>query len=67
MLAYIEEHRTTDEPFTVVHQNTVDADAISRWSDYAAVGVDWWLESFRSEQRDVDVARRIIDAGPPTG
>jgi alkanesulfonate monooxygenase SsuD/methylene tetrahydromethanopterin reductase-like flavin-dependent oxidoreductase (luciferase family) len=66
MRAYVAEHRTTDDPFTVVHQNTVDADAIDGWTDYAAVGVDWWLESFRPEQRSVDVARRIIDAGPPT-
>lgn len=66
MRAYIDEHRTDpDALFTVVHQGTgVDGD-LDRWRDYEQAGVDWWLESFKDELRDVDACRAVIDAGPP--
>lgn len=66
MRAFIDDHRSGDGPFTVVHQGSGEPGDIDRWPDYADAGVDWWLESFRSETRPVAEARRVIAAGPPT-
>lgn len=54
-------------PFTVVHQGAGTAADLARWPDYAEAGVDWWLESFKSEVRGVAQARAVIAAGPPPG
>ncbi|WP_370326127.1 LLM class flavin-dependent oxidoreductase [Euzebya sp.] len=67
MRAFIAEHRDpAAPPPTVVHQGSGEAGDIDRWPAYAEVGVDWWLESFRSEERPVAECRAVIAAGPPS-
>lgn len=65
MRAFVADHRTSDEPFTLVHQGSGEPGDLDRWSDYAEAGVGWWIESFRSETRPVAEARAVIEAGPP--
>lgn len=65
--ALITQHRTVDTPFTMVHQGSGEPGDIDRWPDYADVGVNWWLESFSSDNRPVSQARQIIFDGPPPG
>jgi alkanesulfonate monooxygenase SsuD/methylene tetrahydromethanopterin reductase-like flavin-dependent oxidoreductase (luciferase family) len=65
MRAFVAEHRTDDAPFTLVHQGDGSPGDVDRWPAFAEAGVDWWLESFRSETRGVAEARRVIEAGPP--
>ena len=67
MRAFVADHRDPDDPFTVVHQGSGEPGDLARWPSYAAAGVDWWLESFRAEQRSVADARAVIAAGPPPG
>ena len=67
MRAFVEQHRSGDEPFTLAHQGSGEPGDLDRWPDYADAGVDWWIESFRSETRPVAEARRVIEAGPPSG
>jgi alkanesulfonate monooxygenase SsuD/methylene tetrahydromethanopterin reductase-like flavin-dependent oxidoreductase (luciferase family) len=50
LLAYVQEHRTTDAPFDVVLGGRAyerDAGEVAELlARYAAAGVTWWLESF---------------------
>ena len=57
--------RRNGESHTLVHQGSGEPGDMQRWPEYAAVGVDWWLESFRSETRGLAEAQRVIAAGPP--
>ena len=66
MTTFIQEHRTRSGPFTLVHQGSGEPGDIERWPDYGRVGVDWWLESFRAEERGVEQARALIEQGPPS-
>lgn len=63
----ISRHRVIETPFTLVHQGNGGPGDIDRWPQFAAVGVDWWLESFRSGERPVDEAKKAISDGPPVG
>jgi alkanesulfonate monooxygenase SsuD/methylene tetrahydromethanopterin reductase-like flavin-dependent oxidoreductase (luciferase family) len=63
--ALVARHRVAAAPLTLVHQGSGAAGDLERWPEYAEAGVDWWLESFRSESRPVAEARRVIAAGPP--
>lgn len=68
ILDYVGRHRDPDAgPLTLVHQGSGEPGDMDRWPDFEAVGVDWWLESFKSGLRPVAEARRVIEAGPPAG
>jgi len=68
LLAYIQEHRTTDAPFAVTGGGrlyTMDpAAAADTLAAYAAAGVNWWLENF-DWTNTLDEVRRVIRQGPP--
>ncbi|MGI9018453.1 MAG: LLM class flavin-dependent oxidoreductase [Euzebya sp.] len=61
----IGQHRQGQDPFTLVHQGSGEPGDIDRWAAFADAGVNWWLESFRSETQDVADCRRVIAKGPP--
>lgn len=69
MRAFVEGHRAetgaASGRLTVVHQGAGTAEDMARWPEFAEAGVDWWLESFRAEERSPEHARRVIAAGPP--
>ena len=53
--------------FVLVHQGSGERGDLERWPDYAAAGVDWWLESFRAETRSVADAWRLLESGRAPG
>jgi alkanesulfonate monooxygenase SsuD/methylene tetrahydromethanopterin reductase-like flavin-dependent oxidoreductase (luciferase family) len=60
------EHRAAEAPpLTLIHQGTGASGDLHRWPEYDAVGVGWWIEGFRAEDRSVDECRAVIGAGPP--
>ncbi len=65
MAARAEDPKGRDNAFTLVHQGSGQPGDIDAWPEYAQAGVDWWLESFKSETRPLAEARAVIAAGPP--
>ncbi len=69
ILAYIRQHRSSEQPFDVIHagQTTGTDVAADRAlvSAYAEAGVTWWLEMPGSEATTLAEFRRRIQQGPP--
>jgi len=69
MRAYIQAHRTTDEPFDVMVGGDVPFDAPARareiMAEYAEAGVTWWVEGIGEWRGDIDAMAAFIQGGPP--
>jgi alkanesulfonate monooxygenase SsuD/methylene tetrahydromethanopterin reductase-like flavin-dependent oxidoreductase (luciferase family) len=69
MRAYIQAHRTTDEPFDVMVGGDVPFDDPARaraiLAEYAEAGVSWWVEGIGEWRGDIDAMAAFIKGGPP--
>jgi alkanesulfonate monooxygenase SsuD/methylene tetrahydromethanopterin reductase-like flavin-dependent oxidoreductase (luciferase family) len=69
IIAYIQEHRTSDGPFDVVCSGTPLAgseDAQERAAAFEAAGATWWLESFVPwREQAVEQVWETVRNGPP--
>jgi alkanesulfonate monooxygenase SsuD/methylene tetrahydromethanopterin reductase-like flavin-dependent oxidoreductase (luciferase family) len=67
MIAYIETYRTKPASFDVVvggRMHEKPAEAAELLTQYASVGVTWWLESFWPDT-ELNYVRSVIRRGPP--
>jgi alkanesulfonate monooxygenase SsuD/methylene tetrahydromethanopterin reductase-like flavin-dependent oxidoreductase (luciferase family) len=69
MRAYIQAHRTTDEPLGVMVGGDVPFDDPARaraiLAEYAEGGVTWWVEGIGEWRGDIDAMAAFIQGGPP--
>jgi alkanesulfonate monooxygenase SsuD/methylene tetrahydromethanopterin reductase-like flavin-dependent oxidoreductase (luciferase family) len=68
VIARVREHRTTVEPFDVVHAGLLSGDHaqdVELARRYADVGVTWWLDHIYPGRMTPDEVRRFIRGGPP--
>lgn len=67
--AYVQQHRTTDEPFDVTIILWSEGDRSAREQEetarYAEAGVTWWIEDLSSERFPLEEARKRLHKGPP--
>ncbi len=67
--AYIQQHRTTADPFDVVvilwSEGGRTAEELQGVAQYAEAGATWWLEDLSLERFPLKEARERIHKGPP--
>jgi len=63
-IAYIHEHRTSDEPFEVAFSGYSRPDDREMISAYAAAGATWWLESIHGRRGSLEEMMARLEAGP---
>jgi alkanesulfonate monooxygenase SsuD/methylene tetrahydromethanopterin reductase-like flavin-dependent oxidoreductase (luciferase family) len=70
LVAVVSEYRESDDPFDVVITGRTDAGsprvAAQTVAEIAAAGATWWLEGFRPAPGEYELARKRIEAGPPS-
>jgi alkanesulfonate monooxygenase SsuD/methylene tetrahydromethanopterin reductase-like flavin-dependent oxidoreductase (luciferase family) len=68
IVTYVERHRTTGRRIAVVMEGeSASARHLADLaSSYAGAGLTWWVEKLGWWRGDLDVARRRVDAGPPS-
>lgn len=79
IVAYIGEHRTSSEPFEVLHWGTTPGEHPGKDLEivaaYQQAGVTWWLENIHpwrfgwegEGSWPLDAIRKYVSAGPPRG
>jgi alkanesulfonate monooxygenase SsuD/methylene tetrahydromethanopterin reductase-like flavin-dependent oxidoreductase (luciferase family) len=69
IVAYVREHRTSDEPFDVVLAGATPGDDLARAREYLdpyeAAGLTWWHESLNGWRAPFAYTRERIRQGPP--
>lgn len=67
ILAYIQAHRTSDDPFDAVIAGITPGDGrgAAVVAPYAAAGLTWWLERLDDERGPIDAMRVRLRQGPP--
>lgn len=67
-VAFIDQNRTTDGPYDIVHAGLLSGDRaqdVALAQRYAEVGVTWWLEHIYPGRMALPEVRELIHMGPP--